>query len=73
MLSRKVKVKFLSGCKRDLDDSQALTSAQTTVLPKIKSTEYSQEYLNLGISSTEVNGEEGLCVSFAQKYWPQTQ
>lgn len=55
--------KFLSGRKRALDDSEASTSAQTSVVPKIKSRKYSQEYLNFGFTSTEVNEEERpLCV-----------
>lgn len=54
---------FLSGRKRALDDSQASTSTQTSVVPKIKSRKYSQEYLNLGFTSTEVNEEERpLCI-----------
>lgn len=54
---------FLSGRKRALDDSEASTSAQTKIVPKIKSRKYSQEYLNFGFISTEVNEEERpLCV-----------
>ena len=53
----------LSGRKRALDDSGASTSTQTTVTPKTKSKKYSQEYLNFGFTSTEVNREERpLCV-----------
>lgn len=54
--------KFLSGSKRALDDSQASTSTQTSVVPKIKSRKYSQEYLNFGFTSTEVNEERPLCI-----------
>lgn len=55
--------KFLSGRKRALDDRQASTSTQTSVVPKIKSRKYSQEYLNFGFTSTEVNEEERpLCI-----------
>ncbi|GFW67221.1 SCAN domain-containing protein 3 [Trichonephila clavipes] len=54
--------KFLSH-KRTFDDNKALTSAQTRIVPKIKSRKYSQEYLNFGFTITEVNGEEKpLCV-----------
>ncbi|GFW83627.1 SCAN domain-containing protein 3 [Trichonephila clavipes] len=53
--------KFLSR-KRTFDDNKASTSAQTSIVPKIKS-KYSQEYLNFGFTITEVNGEEKpLCV-----------
>lgn len=55
--------KFLSLRKRELDDGEASTSTQTSVVPKIKSRKYSQEYLNFGFTSTEVNEEERpLCV-----------
>ncbi|GFV17757.1 hypothetical protein TNCV_4407911 [Trichonephila clavipes] len=63
--------KFLSH-KRTFDDNKASTSAQTSIVSKIKSREYSQEYLNFGFTITEVNGEEKPCVLFAQKYWQQT-
>ncbi|GFW05428.1 SCAN domain-containing protein 3 [Trichonephila clavipes] len=54
--------KFLSR-KRTFDDNKASTSAQTSIVPKIKSRKYSQEYLNFGFTITEVNGEEKpLCV-----------
>ncbi|GFU27528.1 SCAN domain-containing protein 3 [Trichonephila clavipes] len=54
--------KFLSH-KRTFDDNKASTSAQTSIVPKIKSRKYSQEYLNFGFTITEVNGEEKpLCV-----------
>ncbi|GFS56370.1 protein FAM200B [Trichonephila clavipes] len=54
--------KFLSR-KRTFDDNKASTSAQTSIVPKIKSSKYSQEYLNFGFIITEVNGEERpLCV-----------
>ncbi|GFX40134.1 SCAN domain-containing protein 3 [Trichonephila clavipes] len=54
--------KFLSR-KRTFDDNKASTSAQTNIVPKIKSRKYSQEYLNFGFTITEVNGEEKpLCV-----------
>ncbi|GFU33867.1 SCAN domain-containing protein 3, partial [Trichonephila clavipes] len=54
--------KFLSH-KRTFDDNKASTSAQTSIVPKIKSRKYSQEYLNFGLTITEVNGEEKpLCV-----------
>ncbi|GFW67281.1 histone-lysine N-methyltransferase SETMAR [Trichonephila clavipes] len=54
--------KFLSR-KRTFDDNKASTSAQTCIVPKIKSRKYSQEYLNFGFTITEVNGEEKpLCV-----------
>ncbi|GFS99051.1 zinc finger MYM-type protein 6 [Trichonephila clavipes] len=53
---------FLSH-KRTFDDNKASTSAQTSIVPKIKSRKYSQEYLNFGFTITEVNGEEKpLCV-----------
>ncbi|GFV80526.1 SCAN domain-containing protein 3 [Trichonephila clavipes] len=65
--------KFLSR-KRTFDDNKASTSAQTSIVPKIKSRKYSPEYLNFGFTITEVNGEEKpLCVLFAQKYWQQTK
>ncbi|GFW20636.1 hypothetical protein TNCV_1048591 [Trichonephila clavipes] len=57
--------KFLSR-KRTFDDNKASTSAQTSIVPKIKSRKYSQEYLNFGFTITEVN-EEKPCVLFAQK------
>ncbi|GFT10767.1 zinc finger BED domain-containing protein 5 [Trichonephila clavipes] len=54
--------KFLSR-KRTFDDNKASTSAQTSIVPKIKSRKYSQEYLNFGFTITEVNGEvKPLCV-----------
>ncbi|GFV84812.1 zinc finger BED domain-containing protein 5 [Trichonephila clavipes] len=54
--------KFLSH-KRTFHDNKASTSAQTSIVPKIKSRKYSQEYLNFGFTITEVNGEEKpLCV-----------
>ncbi|GFS98912.1 SCAN domain-containing protein 3 [Trichonephila clavipes] len=54
--------KFLSR-KRTFDDNKASTSAQTSIVKKIKSRKYSQEYLNFGFTITEVNGEEKpLCV-----------
>ncbi|GFT34798.1 integrase catalytic domain-containing protein [Trichonephila clavipes] len=54
--------KFLSR-KRTFDDNKASTSAQKSIVPKIKSRKYSQEYLNFGFTITEVNGEEKpLCV-----------
>ncbi|GFW72853.1 protein FAM200B [Trichonephila clavipes] len=49
--------KFLSR-KRTFDDNKASTSAQTSIVPKIKSRKYSQEYLNFGFTITKVNGEE---------------
>ncbi|GFX28794.1 putative RNA-directed DNA polymerase from transposon X-element [Trichonephila clavipes] len=53
---------FLSR-KRTFDDNKASTSAQTSIVPKIKSRKYSQEYLNFGFTITEVNGEEKrMCV-----------
>ncbi|GFV92072.1 zinc finger BED domain-containing protein 5 [Trichonephila clavipes] len=63
--------KFLSR-KRTFDDNKASTNAQTSIVPKIKSRKYSQEYLNFGFTIIEVNGEENPCVLFAQKYWQQT-
>ncbi|XP_035208276.1 zinc finger BED domain-containing protein 5-like [Stegodyphus dumicola] len=55
--------RFLSGRKRALDDSQASTSTQTNVVPKIKSRKYSQEYLNFGFTNTKVNEEQRpLCI-----------
>ncbi|GFX11149.1 hypothetical protein TNCV_4503611 [Trichonephila clavipes] len=62
--------KFISR-KRTFDDNKA-SSAQTSIVPKIKSRKYSQEYLNFGFTITEVNGEEKPCVLFARKYWQQT-
>ncbi|GFU91573.1 protein FAM200B [Trichonephila clavipes] len=54
--------KFLNR-KRTFDDNKASTSAQTSIVPKIKPRKYSQEYLNFGFTITEVNGEEKpLCV-----------
>ncbi|GFY32647.1 zinc finger MYM-type protein 6 [Trichonephila clavipes] len=54
--------KFLSR-KRTFNDNKASTSAHTSIVPKIKSRKYSQEYLNFGFTITEVNGEEKpLCV-----------
>ncbi|GFW65219.1 SCAN domain-containing protein 3 [Trichonephila clavipes] len=53
---------FLSR-KRTFDDNKASTSAQTSIVPKIKSSKYPQEYLNFEFTITEVNGEERpLCV-----------
>ncbi|GFU53010.1 hypothetical protein TNCV_1142991 [Trichonephila clavipes] len=58
---------FLSR-KRTFDDNKTSTSAQTSIVPKIKSRKYSQEYLNFGFTIPEVNGEEKpLCVLFAKK------
>ncbi|GFT55847.1 hypothetical protein TNCV_567041 [Trichonephila clavipes] len=45
---------FLSR-KRTLDDNKAPTSAQTSIVPKIKSRKYSQEYLNFGFTITELD------------------
>ncbi|GFX36237.1 protein FAM200B [Trichonephila clavipes] len=54
--------KFLSR-KRTFDDNKASTSAQTSIVPKIKSRKYSQEYLNFGFTITVGNIEEKpLCV-----------
>ncbi|GFX79218.1 protein FAM200B [Trichonephila clavipes] len=54
--------KFLNR-KRTFDDNKASTSAQTSIVRKIKSRKYSQGYLNFGFIITEVNGEEKpLCV-----------
>ncbi|GFV86953.1 protein FAM200B [Trichonephila clavipes] len=54
--------KFLSR-KRTFDDNKTSTSAQTNIVPKVKSRKYSQEYLNFGFTITEVNGEKKpLCV-----------
>ncbi|GFY24806.1 SCAN domain-containing protein 3 [Trichonephila clavipes] len=53
--------KFLSH-NGTFDDNKASTSAQTSIVPKIKSRKYSQEYLNFGFTITEVNGEKPLCV-----------
>ncbi|GFV36827.1 protein FAM200B [Trichonephila clavipes] len=54
--------KFLSR-KRTFDDNKASTSAHRSIVPKIKSRKYSQEYLNFGFTITEVNREEKpLCV-----------
>ncbi|GFY11674.1 SCAN domain-containing protein 3 [Trichonephila clavipes] len=54
--------KFFSR-KRKFDDNKASTSAQASIVPKIKSRKYSQEYLNFGFTITVVNGEEkALCV-----------
>ncbi|GFV60569.1 SCAN domain-containing protein 3 [Trichonephila clavipes] len=44
--------------KQTINDNKASTSAQTSIVPKIKSRKYSQEYLNFGFTITEVNGEE---------------
>ncbi|GFW08901.1 zinc finger BED domain-containing protein 5 [Trichonephila clavipes] len=60
-LEQKIMDKFLSR-KRTFDDNKASTSAQTYILPKIKSRKYSQEYLNFGFTITEVNGKEKPCV-----------
>ncbi|GFW39512.1 SCAN domain-containing protein 3 [Trichonephila clavipes] len=58
--------KFLSR-KRTFDDNKASTSAQTCIVPKIKSRKYSKEYLNFGFTITEVNGEEKpLCVIYSK-------
>ncbi|GFX20176.1 zinc finger BED domain-containing protein 5 [Trichonephila clavipes] len=60
--TKKIMDKFLNR-KRTFDDNKASTSAQTSIVPKIKSRKYSQEYLNFGFTITEVNGEEKpLCV-----------
>ncbi|GFV40320.1 hypothetical protein TNCV_4900391 [Trichonephila clavipes] len=49
--------------KRTFDDNKASTTAQTSIVPKIKSRKCSQEYLNFGFNITEVNGEEKpMCV-----------
>ncbi|GFX79334.1 zinc finger BED domain-containing protein 5 [Trichonephila clavipes] len=48
--------KFLSR-KRTFDDNKASTSAQTSIVPKIKSRKYSQEYLNFGFTITVGNRE----------------
>ncbi|GFU53531.1 zinc finger BED domain-containing protein 5 [Trichonephila clavipes] len=54
--------KFLSR-NRTFNDNKASTSAQTSIVPKIKSRKYSQEYWNFGFTIIEVNGEEKpLCV-----------
>ncbi|GFX37380.1 uncharacterized protein TNCV_3106321 [Trichonephila clavipes] len=54
--------KFLSR-KRTFDDNKASTSAEPSIVPKIISRKYSQEYLDFGFTITEVNGEEKpLCV-----------
>ncbi|GFW25144.1 SCAN domain-containing protein 3 [Trichonephila clavipes] len=54
--------KFVSR-KQTFDDNKASTSVQTSIVPKIKSRKYSQEYLNFGFTITEVNGEEKpLCI-----------
>ncbi|GFY21238.1 protein ZBED8 [Trichonephila clavipes] len=55
--TKKIMDKFLSR-KRTFDDNKASTSAQTSIVFKIKSRKYSQEYLNFGFTITEVNGEE---------------
>ncbi|GFW73521.1 SCAN domain-containing protein 3 [Trichonephila clavipes] len=48
---------------RTFDDNKASTSSQTSIVPRIKSSKYSEEYLNFGFTITEVNGEEKLlCV-----------
>ncbi|GFW30759.1 protein FAM200B [Trichonephila clavipes] len=58
--------KFLSR-DRTFDDNKASTSGQTSIVPKIKSRNYSQEYLNFGFTITEVNGEERpLCVIYSR-------
>ncbi|GFX94657.1 zinc finger BED domain-containing protein 5 [Trichonephila clavipes] len=58
--------KFLSR-KRTFDDNKASTSAQTSIVLKIKSRKYSQEYLDFGFTITEVNGEEKpLCVIWSK-------
>ncbi|GFW85421.1 zinc finger BED domain-containing protein 5 [Trichonephila clavipes] len=54
--------KFLSR-KRTFDNNKASTSAQTSIVPKIKSRKYFQEYLNFGFTITVGNREEKpLCV-----------
>ncbi|GFY16972.1 protein FAM200B [Trichonephila clavipes] len=54
--------KFLSR-KQTFDDNKASTSTQMSIVLKIKSRKYSQEYLNFGFTISEVNGEEKpLCV-----------
>ncbi|GFU69017.1 hypothetical protein TNCV_3785381 [Trichonephila clavipes] len=58
--------KFLSR-KRTFDDNKASTSAQTSIVTKIKSRKYSQEYLNFEFAITEVNGDEKpLCVIWSK-------
>lgn len=55
--------RFLTGRKRVLDNSEASTSAQSTIVSKIKSRKYSQEYLNFGFTTTKINEEERpMCV-----------
>ncbi|XP_072400199.1 protein FAM200B-like [Diabrotica undecimpunctata] len=54
--------KFLTGRKRAFDTSEASTSVQARVVPKIKSRKYSQDYLNFGFTFTEVNEERPLCI-----------
>ncbi|GFV02666.1 zinc finger MYM-type protein 6 [Trichonephila clavipes] len=61
--------KFLSR-KRTFNNNKASTSAQTSIVPKIKSRKYSQEYLNFGF--TKKGFTQSPCVLFAQKYWQQT-
>ncbi|GFT42146.1 DUF4371 domain-containing protein [Trichonephila clavipes] len=54
--------KYLS-LKRTFDDNKASSSAQTSIVPKIKPRKYSQEHLNFGFTITEANGEEKpMCV-----------
>ncbi|GFU02995.1 SCAN domain-containing protein 3 [Trichonephila clavipes] len=58
--------KFLSR-KRILIDKKTSTTAQTSIVPKIKSRKYFQECLNFGFTITEVTGEEKtLCVIFSK-------
>ncbi|GFT73897.1 zinc finger MYM-type protein 6 [Trichonephila clavipes] len=58
--------KFLSR-KRILIDKKTSTTAQTSIVPKIKSRKYFQECLNFGFNITEVTGEEKtLCVIFSK-------
>ncbi|GFS71410.1 SCAN domain-containing protein 3 [Trichonephila clavipes] len=47
-----------SSRKRTLDNNKALTSAQTNMVLKSKSKKYSQEHLNFGFTTSEVNEEE---------------
>ncbi|GFV46569.1 zinc finger BED domain-containing protein 5 [Trichonephila clavipes] len=44
----------LLSCKRTFKDNKASTSAQTSIVPKIKSRKYSQEYLKIGLTITEL-------------------
>ncbi|GFW56021.1 hypothetical protein TNCV_374271 [Trichonephila clavipes] len=59
---KKIMDNFLSR-KQTFADNKASTSAQTSIVSKLKSRKYSQEYLNFGFTITEVNGEEKpLCI-----------